>query len=154
VRTGIRHDFRSTIENNKAEAIWAFDYEEDTAQIATNEELKPVGKKYVNPQYYFVVGVGGVRIGKKRESGILKFKDETKIKLVAWPDHPLANVDYDGLIENDSDWTYSGSPIDEPKWDQAHSDPVVRYIDTKTTLDVTREFYFVFNKSGMYYWEN
>ena len=47
--------------------------------------------------------------------------------------------DYDGLIENDSDWTYSGSPIDEPKWDQAHSDPVVRYIDTKTTLDIAFE---------------
>lgn len=84
----------STIESNKAEAIWAFDYDEDTAQIATNEDLKPVGKKYVNPQYYFVVGVDGVGIGEKRESGILKFKDETKIKLVAWPDHPLANVDF------------------------------------------------------------
>lgn len=47
--------------------------------------------------------------------------------------------DYDGLLKNDSDWKKSGTPINEPKWDQAHSDPVVRYINTKTTLDITCE---------------
>ncbi|MGB7566705.1 MAG: hypothetical protein WBM07_02520, partial [Chitinivibrionales bacterium] len=71
--------FQTTIENNKIDAKWAFDYLEDTEQIATHEELQPFGKSYVPPQYFFIVVVDGVAIGEKMESGLLKFKDWTKL---------------------------------------------------------------------------
>jgi hypothetical protein len=45
--------------------------------------------------------------------------------------------DYDGLLRNDSDWTSSGTPINEPKWDQTHSDPIAFPIKTIPELEVT-----------------
>jgi hypothetical protein len=74
--------FLTTIKNNKVEATWAFDYYDDTEQIATNEELKPVGKSYAPPQYYFVVVVDGVKVGDERQSGLLKFKDDVEFLIV------------------------------------------------------------------------
>jgi len=74
--------FQTTIQDNKVEATWAFDYYDDTADIATHEELQPVGKSYAHPQYFFVVVVDGVEIGDKMESGLLKFKDILDIRPV------------------------------------------------------------------------
>jgi hypothetical protein len=45
--------------------------------------------------------------------------------------------DYDGLLRNDSDWAPSGTPIQEPKWDQMHSEPIVFPIKTIPELEVT-----------------
>jgi hypothetical protein len=84
----------TVIKGNKIEMLWEFDYQDDTTQIPTDEEMKPFRKNYVNPQFYFVVVVDGVHIGDNQESGMLKFKDKTDIKLVAWPDHPLVNTDF------------------------------------------------------------
>jgi hypothetical protein len=86
--------FQTTIQDNKVEATWAFDYYDDTAQIATHEELQPVGKSYVHPQYFFVVVVDGVEIGDKMESGLLKFKDEVLITLKDENGDPVPNEKY------------------------------------------------------------
>jgi hypothetical protein len=85
--------FQTTIQDNKVEATWAFDYYDDTAEIATHEELQPVGKSYAHPQYFFVVVVDGVEIGDKMESGLLKFKDEKDIELQDESGNILANHD-------------------------------------------------------------
>jgi hypothetical protein len=87
---------QATIKNNKVEATWVFDYHEDTAQIATHEELKPVGKNYVHPQYYFVVVVDGVKIGEKRESGLMVFKDSVSIEIL--DEHGIAVADREFVI--------------------------------------------------------
>jgi hypothetical protein len=84
--------FQTTIENNKAEATWLFDYHEDTAKIATHEELKPSGKSYVNPQYFFMVVVDGVKIGEKRESGLMKFMDSMEIEITDEFGDPIPNT--------------------------------------------------------------
>jgi len=85
---------RTTIKGNKAEAIWLFNYHEDTDQIGSHEELQEVGKSYVNPQYYFVAGVDGVAIGDKRESGLLKFKDNIIVRFPCDPEIPVNKVNY------------------------------------------------------------
>jgi hypothetical protein len=83
---------RSTIKNNKAEAVWLFGYDEDTAQIANHRDLKPIGKSYTNPQYYFIAGVDGVAIGEGRESGFLVFKDWIKMVIVDSENNPCKNL--------------------------------------------------------------
>jgi hypothetical protein len=85
--------FQTTIENNKAEAPWLFDYHDDTAEIATHEELQPSGKSYVHPQYFFVVVVDDVKIGDKRESGLMKFNDFVEFILQSEAGEPLPNHD-------------------------------------------------------------
>jgi len=71
----------AVIKGNKAEIAWEFDYTGDTANIPTDAEKQAVDKKYVNPQYYFVVSVNGVRAGEKRESGLLKFREKLHLQL-------------------------------------------------------------------------
>jgi outer membrane protein OmpA-like peptidoglycan-associated protein len=73
----------TVIQGNKIELQWEFDYQGDTSLIPTDEDLKPYSKKYANPQYYFVVVVDGVKIGEKRESGMMAFKDRMEISLNA-----------------------------------------------------------------------
>jgi predicted TIM-barrel fold metal-dependent hydrolase len=67
--------FHKTVMNNQVDATWLFEYIEDSAKIATHTELNSVGKKYAVPQFYFVIDIDGVRIGKNRECGLLGFKD-------------------------------------------------------------------------------
>ena len=86
--------FQTTIQDNKVEATWAFDYYDDTAEIATHEELQPVGKSYAHPQYFFVVVVDGVEIGDKMESGLLKFKDWLEVELLDGEGQPVPNQKY------------------------------------------------------------
>ena len=73
--------FQTTIKNNKAEATWLFNYQDDTSQIPTHDELKPIGKSYAHPQYFFIVLVDDVRIGVNRESGLIKFLDDIEFTI-------------------------------------------------------------------------
>jgi hypothetical protein len=84
--------FQTTIQNNKVEATWAFDYYDDTDEIPTHKELQPVGKNYALPQYYFVVVVDGIEIGEKRESGLLKFKDWIEFSLTDDDGNPCSDL--------------------------------------------------------------
>jgi hypothetical protein len=84
----------TVIKDNKIEMLWEFDYQDDTLLIPTDKDMQPYKKNYFNPDFFFVVVVDGVEIGDKMESGLMKFKDETKITLNAWPDHPLANTEF------------------------------------------------------------
>lgn len=66
----------ATIKGNKAEISWEFTYLADTNQIPGEYEKQAVGKKYVNPTFYFTVVVHGIAAGKNRESGLLKFREK------------------------------------------------------------------------------
>lgn len=81
-----------SVKSGKAEIQWEFTYTGATADIPTHEEKKAVNKKYVNPQYYFVVAAHGVRAGEKRESGLLKFKDWTEFALIDELEKGVADV--------------------------------------------------------------
>jgi hypothetical protein len=70
----------TTIKSDRIELQWEFDYQDGTGQIPTDEELKPYQKKYAIPQYYFMALVDGVRIGDKRESGLMAFVDKLTLE--------------------------------------------------------------------------
>jgi hypothetical protein len=55
--------------------------------------LKPVGKSYAPPQYYFVVVVDGVKVGDERQSGLLKFKDWVEFELEHSSETALSDFD-------------------------------------------------------------
>jgi hypothetical protein len=65
----------TTIQNNKIKVQWEFQYQNDTAEIPTHQELQPHGKSYAHPEYFFVVVLDEIRIGANQESGLLRFKD-------------------------------------------------------------------------------
>lgn len=89
--------FQTTIKNNKAEATWLFNYQDDTAQIPTHVELQPSNKSYHNPDFFFVVVVDGVRIGEGRESGLMKFQDFLDFNL--FDHHDILLRDHDVEIQ-------------------------------------------------------
>ncbi len=84
--------FPATISGNRIELQWEFDFFGDTSQIPTNEEKKKVQKQYIPPQYYFMVVVDGVAIGKDRESGLLKFADWLTIEVKKEDGAPFENA--------------------------------------------------------------
>ena len=65
----------TTVKNNNVELKWKFIYQEDTAAIPTDEELRKYGKSYTPPEYFFVVMVDTVGVGFRQESGLLRFED-------------------------------------------------------------------------------
>jgi hypothetical protein len=73
----------TVIKDNKIEMKWEFDYQDDTKEIPSHDEMKPYKKSYYNPQFYFVVVVDGIKIGEKLESGLLLFKDWIEFTLDA-----------------------------------------------------------------------
>ncbi len=88
----------TVIKNNKIEMQWEFDYQDDTKLIPTDGEMQPYQKNYANPQFYFVVMVDGVRIGEKRESGLMKFKDWVRFILRDPLGKPMANAKFTLLL--------------------------------------------------------
>jgi hypothetical protein len=66
----------TTVKNNKVEMQWGFEYQDATDQIPTDAQMQPFQKSYANPEFFFMVVVDGIRIGEKRESGLMKFVDE------------------------------------------------------------------------------
>jgi hypothetical protein len=67
------------IKNMKVEMKWKFIYQEDTDDIPTDEELQKYGGAYNPPEYFFVVMVENIPVGKNQESGLLEFKDWVEI---------------------------------------------------------------------------
>ena len=84
----------TTIKDNKVEMQWEFDYQDSTDQIPTDEEMKPYQKKYANPRFYFVVLVDGIRIGEKKESGLLVFKETVEIVYSEETGIPIGDINY------------------------------------------------------------
>jgi hypothetical protein len=74
-----RHDevvkIPTVIKNNKVELTWNFLFQDDTDDIPTEGELQKYGKSYNSPEYFFVVMVDRIPVGKNQESGILNFLD-------------------------------------------------------------------------------
>ncbi|MBN1756895.1 MAG: C39 family peptidase [Chitinispirillaceae bacterium] len=84
----------TVIKDNKVELNWKFIYQEDTDDIPTDEELKKYGKNYNPPEYFFVVMVDNVPVGRKQESGILEFKDWVEINLTPDPGFSAADATF------------------------------------------------------------
>jgi hypothetical protein len=80
----------TVIKDSKVELAWKFIYQEDTDDIPTDEQLKKYGKSYNPPEYFFVVMVDNVPVGRKQESGLLEFKDFVDITVIE-SGKPLAN---------------------------------------------------------------
>jgi len=63
--------FKTTVNNKKIELTWHFTYFSDTDDIPTDSELKKYNRAYNPPQFFFVVNIDGVSIGKNRKAASL-----------------------------------------------------------------------------------
>jgi hypothetical protein len=86
--------FPVVVKKNKIQLDWAYEYQDDTAEIPTQKERRQYGKNYNHPQFFFVVDFDGVRIGEKQESGLLKFRDWVTIELKNQAAQPIPKEDY------------------------------------------------------------
>ena len=84
----------ATVDKNKLEIKWEYEYHEDVDEIPTDEELMRYGKSYNPPEYFFVVEVAGQAFGKKQESGLLLFKDYVEIVLASQNGTRIPDQDY------------------------------------------------------------
>ena len=66
------------VENSGIEVQWEYQYQADTEDIPSEEELEPVERHYEHPEYLFTVSLGRCRA----ESGKLLFKDWIELALV------------------------------------------------------------------------
>jgi hypothetical protein len=80
----------TVIKNNRLELKWAFKHR-DPGTILTQEELKPYGKNYTAPEYFFTIDIDGTKIGVKQESGLMRFVDSSIITLSDEDGSPLEN---------------------------------------------------------------
>jgi hypothetical protein len=92
----------TTVQNKKIKVDWEYDYHTGTDQIPTHDELKPVGKSYAHPQYFFIVVLDEIKIGVNRESGLLKFKDWVEIEHLDPDGKPVPNQKYTILLPDGS----------------------------------------------------
>lgn len=81
------------IKDKKIDIKWRFDYQDPTDMICTQEELEPYGKRYHNPDFYFVVIVDGIRVGEDKESGLMRFRDSIDIDVRDFESRVLADSD-------------------------------------------------------------
>lgn len=86
--------FPVKVQENKIEAIWEYEYHEDTDEIPSEEELQEYGKSYNPPEYFFVIEIDGQKFGEEQESGLLTFKDSIDIQMTDESGVPLADADY------------------------------------------------------------
>ncbi len=103
------HDIISKIPvvvmNNKIETQWKFRFADNTEDIPTNDELKPYGKQYQYPEYFFTVDVDGVVVGRDQESGLVRFRDDLHFKVTDESGVVITNKEYilslpDGTTRN------------------------------------------------------
>jgi hypothetical protein len=91
-----RHDPVATIpaeiKKDRMELKWDFK-PRDPGTILTQEELKPYGKNYCAPEYFFVIDIDGTRIGVKQESGLLVFRDKVDFVLKDSDDKPIPDTE-------------------------------------------------------------
>mgnify|MGYP006279086187 FL=1 len=83
----------TTVMKGKVELKWEFEYFEDTAEIPTEDELRKYGKHYSPPEYFFVVVVEGVPLGREQQSGLVRFRDTFEQHLLDSYGMPLADHD-------------------------------------------------------------
>lgn len=88
----LAHDFIVKIpvevKNGKIETSWEFEYQEDTDDIPSNDELE---QGYNPPEYFFRVKILGV----SEDSEILGFKDWIEMQLKDDEGNPMADQDYE-----------------------------------------------------------
>jgi hypothetical protein len=84
----------TTINANKLDLSWEYEYHEDTDEIPTDEEMKKYDGSYNPPEYFFVIEIDGQRFGEEQESGLLLFKDWIEISLVDQAGKPKENEEY------------------------------------------------------------
>jgi hypothetical protein len=82
------------VKSKKIEAKWEYEYHEDTDEIATQEEAQRYGTGYNPPEYFFTIKLADVELGKKQESGLLKFKDWVMIELKDKDGNAIPNKRY------------------------------------------------------------
>lgn len=79
------------VKSEKIDILWEYQYSEDTDDIATDEDMSKFGGAYRFPEYFFTVKIGETEIGKKQESGLLKFKDHIDLLVTFNDGTPLSN---------------------------------------------------------------
>jgi hypothetical protein len=84
----------ATVDKNRLELKWEYEYHEDIDEIPTQEEMQKYGKSYNPPEYFFVVEIMGSTFGKKQESKLLLFKDYIDIVLTTQSGTPIPDEDY------------------------------------------------------------
>lgn len=84
------------IKDDKIEILWEYEYHEDTAKIASEDEIQEYNKKkhYAHPEYYFTITIGETEYGKEQESKLLKFKDWFEVSLIDEKGDPMADEKY------------------------------------------------------------
>ena len=82
------------VNNGKVEMKWEFDYPGDVSEIPTKEELEGTGRDYEWPSFFFVLKYEGHEHGAEQKSGLLKFNDWLKVKLVDQHEKMLGEQDY------------------------------------------------------------
>ncbi len=84
----------TTIENERLELDWEYEYHEDTDEVPTREEMEQYGGDYNPPEYFFTVKLGDKEHGREQESGLLTFKDWIEVILENEDGSPCAGSDY------------------------------------------------------------
>ena len=87
-------EFSTELAERRLACSWQFQYNRDTADIPTQQELRKYGKNYEQPQFFFVVEIEGIRIGEKQESGLLKFNDYLSLGYTEADGTPIPNSHY------------------------------------------------------------
>jgi hypothetical protein len=80
------------IKNNRLELKWDFK-PRDPGTILTQEELKPYGKNYCAPEYFFTIDIDGTKIGVKQESGLMRFVDKVDFVLKDSDGKPIPDTE-------------------------------------------------------------
>lgn len=83
-----------TIKDKKIELKWEYEYHEDTSRLPNQAKMERYGGNYNPPEYFFTITFNGLELGKKRESGILEFKDWVDIRLRNRQNQAIPNEDY------------------------------------------------------------
>jgi hypothetical protein len=76
--------------SEKLNLVWEFVFREDTSDIAPDSEMRKYGGNYHAPEYFFTIKILQTEIGRKQESGLLKFKDHLDLAVVYSDGTPLS----------------------------------------------------------------
>jgi hypothetical protein len=82
------------ITNQRLQVDWEYEYNEDTDEIPTEDELREYGRSYNPPEYFFVIEIEGSRFGQNQESQLLTFRDWIEVELKNHKDELVANAEY------------------------------------------------------------
>lgn len=74
-------ELETTVQDEKIELQWEYQYHEDTDEIPSEQELQQYGRSYNPPEYFFTVKLENDEYGRDQSSGLLLFKDWIEIEL-------------------------------------------------------------------------